>query len=319
MEYSKLGKAGVRVSKICLGTAFRAQESEKVCLKVIHRALDLGINFIDSANYYGQGRSETILGKALKDRRDDVVLTTKVWSPVAQGPNDRGLSRFHILREVERSLQRLSTDHIDLYLLHAYDKETPLEETLRSLDDLVRQGKVRYTGCCNFTAVQVVEALWASEVGGIEPISCVQSQYNLLYRWEIEPELLSLCQRHGLGVMTYSPLAIGLLSGRFRRGQKPPEDTPWGKGQYDFDRAMSEQADDAVQTLVDIGGKHGKTPGQVALAWLLDHPEVTAPVIGPDLPEQVDEAVGALGWQLSADERKALDLVSKVEGPRKYT
>jgi aryl-alcohol dehydrogenase-like predicted oxidoreductase len=120
-------------------------------------------------------------------------------------------------------------------------------------------------------------------------------------------------------MMTYSPLAIGLLGGRFRRGQKPPEDTPWGKGQYDFDRAMSEQADDVVQTLVDIGGKHDRTPGQVALAWLLDHPEVTAPVIGPDLPEQVDEAVGALGWQLSADERKALDLVSKVEGPRKYT
>lgn len=318
MEYRNLGKSGVKVSSICLGTAFRGQEDDKICARIIERAVDLGIHFIDCANYYGQGRSETILGKAIKKKRDDLVITTKVWSPIGQGPNDRGLSRFHILREAERSLKRLQTDHIDVYLLHAFDRETPLEETLRAMDDLVRQGKVRYVGACNFTAAQVVEALWSADAHGCDPFVCLQNQYNLLNRWEIEPELLPLCKRHGLGLMTYSPLAIGLLSGRFRRGQPPPADTPWGKGQYDFEKAMSAQADEIVQTLVDLGNKHNKTPAQVAVAWILDHPEVTAPIIGPDLPEHVDEVVGGLTLQLSPEERSALDQASRVEGPRKY-
>jgi aryl-alcohol dehydrogenase-like predicted oxidoreductase len=284
----------------------------------VERAIDLGCNFIDTANSYGQGRSERILAKALKGNRDDIILTSKVWSQIGPGPNDWSLSRYHIMREVERSLQRLEMDHLDIYLLHAFDETTPIEETLRAMDDLIRQGKTRYVGCCNFKAWQVCEALWTSDVLNIHSFICIQSQYSLLHRWEIEPELISLCRKYGLGIMTYSPLAIGLLTGRFRRGQAPPPDTPWGKGSYNFEEAMTEQNDRIIQKLIEIGKHHDKTPAQVAIAWILDHPEVTSAIIGPDLPEQVDENFGALDWKLSPEERAALDEVSKVEGPRRY-
>jgi aryl-alcohol dehydrogenase-like predicted oxidoreductase len=242
-----------------------------------------------------------------------------VWSRIGQGPNDAGLSRYHIVREVERSLKRLGTDRIDLYLLHNWDPEAPLDETLRATDDLVRQGKVIYLGACNFSALQVAEALWTADRLGLDAFACLQNQYNLLNRWMVEPELLPLVQRHGLGLMTYSPLAIGLLTGRFRRGQPPPADSPWGRGNHDFERAMTQQTDAVVQTLIDVGGRHDRTPAQVAIAWLLDHAELTAPMIGPDLPEHVDEAFGALGWSLPAEERVVLDRVSEVELPRLHT
>ena len=318
MEYTQLGRAGVKVSRVCLGTAFRGQADEQVCIRVIDRALDLGCNFVDCANFYGQGRSETIVGKALKSKRDDVVLTTKVWSTMGPGPNDRGLSRFHILREIDRSLDRLQTDHVDLYLLHAFDSDTPLEETLRAMDDVVSQGKARYVGACNFTAAQTVEALWVADALGLRPLVCLQNQYNLLHRLEIEPEVLPLCRRRGLGMMTYSPLAIGLLSGRFRRGQAPPPDSPWAGGHYDYERALTEQADQTIQTLLDIGARHGRTAAQVAMAWLLDHPEVSAAIVGPDSPEHVQDVCGGLEWGLSPEEREALDQVSRVEPPRRY-
>ncbi|MFH1567907.1 MAG: aldo/keto reductase [Gemmatimonadota bacterium] len=318
MDYVNLGRAGVKVSRICLGTAFRGQADDKTCVRIIDRALDLGCNFIDSANFYGQGRSETIVGKALKQKRDDAVLTTKVWSPMGQGPNDRGLSRFHIMRELERSLKRLQTSHVDLYLLHAFDGDTPLDETLRAMDDLVAQGKVRYVGACNFTAAQVVESLWTGDSLGLRPLACLQNQYNLLHRWELEPELLSLCRRRGLGLMTYSPLAIGLLSGRFRKGQAPPPDSPWAKGHYDLIRALTDQVDDIIQTLVDLGGKHGKSPAQVAVAWILDHEEVSAAIVGPDTPDHVDDVCGGLEWRLTPEERHALDQASRVELPKRY-
>ena len=311
MEYRNIGKAGVKVSRICLGIAFRGHGDEKTCTRVIERAMDLGCNFIDCANYYGRGRSETILGKALKGKRDDIVLTSKVQSQMGDGPNDRGLSRFHIMREVERSLVRLQTDHIDIYLLHHFDAETPLEETLKTMDDLVRQGKVRYVACCNFRAWQLVRALWVSDAHGLEPFVCLQSQYNLLNRREIEDDLMPVCRTFGLGMMTYSPLAVGLLTGRFRRGQAPPPDTPWGKRQYDFEKTMDAQVDAVVQKLIDIGQARDRTPAQVAIAWILDHEEITAPIIGPDLPEHVDEVFGALDWHLDSEERAALDEISQ--------
>ena len=322
MEYRRLGKAGVRVSPICLGTAFRAYwhgySDEQTSIRVIERAIDLGCNFIDCANFYFQGQCEIVLGKAIKGKRDDLVITSKVWSPIGEGINDKGLSRFHIMREAERSLERLQTDHIDVYLLHNFDPHTPLEETLRAMDDLVRQGKVRYVGCCNFNAWKVMEALWKSDVGGWDPMVCIQNQYNLLNRWEIEPELLPLCRQNGLGIMTYSPLAIGLLSGRFRRGQAPPEDSPWARGGYDFERAMTEQVDHIVQTLIDIGQKRGKTPAQVAIAWILSREGVTAPIIGPDFPAQLEEVFGALEVELTVEEQEALDGISAFEKPWKY-
>jgi aryl-alcohol dehydrogenase-like predicted oxidoreductase len=324
MNYIRLGQAGVKVSRICLGTAFRAfwrgQTDEATAMRTIQKAVELGCNFIDCANSYFQGRCEEVLGRTIKEmgNRDDLVITTKVLSQIGPGPNDRGLSRFHIMREIERSLQRLQMDHVDVYLLHHFDAETPLEETLRAMDDLVRQGRTRYVGACNFTAAQTAEALWVAERGGLDRFAVLQNQYNLLNRWEIEPELAPLCKRQGLGLMTYSPLAIGLLSGRFRRGQKPPQDSPWGEGGYNFEEAMSEQTDRIVQKLIEIGKEHGRTPAQIAVAWLLDHPEVTAPIIGPDRPEHVEEVWGALEVELSREQRQALDEVSQWEGPKKY-
>jgi len=221
MEYRRLGKAGVKVSPLCLGTGVRGELDEARLTRTIERAIDLGCNFLDCANNYGRGRSEQVLGKAIRGKRDDLVITSKVWTPTGPGPNDRGLSRYHIMREVERSLEKLGTDRIDIYYLHNVDPETELEETLRTMEDLVRQGKVRYVGASNYGASQVVELLWTADRLGLEPIACLQNQYNLLHRWQMEPELLPLCRRYGLGLITYSPLAIGLLSGRFRRGEAP--------------------------------------------------------------------------------------------------
>lgn len=325
MEYRKLGRTGIEVSSICLGTAFRAQDDEAMCIRVIDRAIDLGCTFVDTA-LYGQGRSEEIVGKALKDKRDEVVLCTKVANSLGPGPNRTGLSRLNVMRAVEASLERLQTDHIDLYLLHSFDPHTPLEETLRALDDLVHQGKVRYIGCSNFKAWKIMQALWTSDRRHLASFVCIQDQYNLINRWELEPDMIPLCREQGLGIMTYSPLAIGLLTGAYRRGQEPPAGTVWSKTEgrglsahkYDFAEAMSERVDTIVQTLIDIGQAHGKTPAQVAIAWLLDHPEVTAPILGADLPEHVDDAFGAADWRLAPEDRAQLDLVSTLAGPKKY-
>ena len=325
MDYRKLGSCGVKVSPICLGTAFRAfmrgRTDEQTCIDVIKCAVDFGVNFIDCANFYSLGGSEEILGKALKElkgKRDDLVLTSKVYSRIGEGPNDRGLSRYHIMREIDRSLRRLQTDRIDIYLLHHFDPDTPLEETLWTMDDLVRQGKIRYIGYCNFTAAQVVEALWTCDRRGLTPPACLQNQYNLLHRREIEPEILPRCWQHGLGMMTFSPLAVGLLTGIYRRGQQPPTDSLWGQDTGRFEKIMTERIEEIVRTLVDIGADHGITPAQVAIAWILDHPEVTSAIIGPDLPEHVEEVCGAVNWHLPDDARQRLDDVSGMELPGKY-
>ena len=325
MEYRYLGKTGLQVSPICLGTAFRGEIDENAGIRVIETALDLGCNFIDSA-FYGEGRSEKIIGKALKGRREHVVLCTKIFGTAGKGPNYTGLSRFNLMQGVEKSLKRLQTDYIDLYLAHSFDPVTPLEETLSTFDDLVRQGKVRYIGCSNWPVYKVVDALWTSDRRNLEPFVCLQYNYSLLARWETELELLPMARDHGLGLMCYSPLAIGLLTGQFRRGAVPPENSPWGKkprpglsrSMYPFDEAMTDKLDGIVQTLIDVGDKYGKTPAQVALAWILDHEEVTAPIIGPDFPEQVEESLGAVGWTLEPEDRARLDEVSVPELPRKY-
>lgn len=325
MEYRRLGKTGIKVSSICLGTAFRAQDDEAICIRVIDRAIDLGCNFIDTA-LYGAGRSEEIVGQAIKEKRDEVFLCTKVNGSLGKGPNRGGLSRLNLMRAVEDSLQRLQTEHIDLYLLHNFDPQTPLEETISALDDMVHQGKVHYIGCSNFKPWKIIESLWISDCRNLMSFVCIQNQYNLLNRWELEPDLMPLCREHGLGIMTYSPLAIGLLSGYYRRGQAPLKGTPWSKEEgrglsahkYDFEEAMTERVDRIVQTLIDIGQRYDKTPAQVAIAWILDHPEVTAPILGADLPAHVDDAFGAADWRLTPEDRQALDEVSTQEGPRRY-
>ena len=317
MDYRYLGKTGLRVSPICVGTAFRGQKDEYTCIRTIEQAIELGLNFLDTA-LYGKGQSEIIVGKALKGKRDSAVITTKIFGTLGDGPNHQGLSRINLMQGVEASLQRLQTDYIDLYLMHAFDAHTPLEETLRALDDIIRQGKVRYIGCSNYPVWKVMESLWISDRRNLEEFVCLQYQYNLLNRADVEPELMPMCRELGLGLMTYSPLAIGLLTGRFRRGQAPPSDSPWGKNpgsglsrsKYPFEEAMTGRVDRIVQTLIDLGAKYDRTPAQVAVAWILDHEEVTAPILGPDLPEHVEEAFGALGWRLEREDRALLDEIS---------
>ncbi len=287
----------------------RGDLDEERFIRSIERAIDLGCNFIDCANNYGRGQSEILLGRAIKGKRDSLVITSKVFTRVGPGPNDQGLSRSHIMREVERSLRKLQTDWIDIYYLHKVDPETRIEETLRTMEDLVRQGKVRYVGASNHTAAQVVELLWAADRLGLEPIVCLQNHYNLLHRWEVEPELLAVCRRYGLGLMTYSPLAVGLLSGRFRRGATPPADTYWD--QQRLQEALSERADRVIQALVGMADQRGTTPARLALAWILDHEEITAPIVGADRPEYVDDVFGALAIELTQQERLALDAVSQ--------
>ena len=309
MEYRNFGTAGVKVSPICLGVAFRGRPDKAIQRATIERAIDHGVNFIDCANTYQRGESERVLGETIKGRRDQFVITTKVCEPIGEGPNDRGLSRFHIMREIEKSLSRLQTDYIDIYLLHHVDPTTPIEETLRALDDLVRKGMIRYVGCANFAAWQVCKALWICDRRNLAPFICVQNHYNLLDR-SPERELMSFCSAEGLGIMTYSPLAVGLLTGRFRHGVSPPPDTSWAQRQPAFEKAMSPDADRVVETLIRIGTARGKTPAQVAIAWILSHPEISAAMIGPDTPEHVEENVGGVGWELTDDERAALDEAS---------
>jgi aryl-alcohol dehydrogenase-like predicted oxidoreductase len=316
MKYQRLGKAGVKVSRLRLGTGVRGPLDEASLTRAIERAIELGCNFLDCANNYGRGQSEIVLGKAIRGKRDDLVITSKVWTPVGKGPNDRGLSRFHILREVEHTLTKLGTDRIDIYYLHRVDPETDLDETLRTMEDLVRQGKVRYVGASNHNAAQVVELLWAADRLGLEPVACLQNHYNLLHRWTVEPELLSLCRRYGLGLTTYSPLAIGLLAGRYRRGGGPPPGVPWSQAW--LDEALSERGDQVVQMLIDLAAERAVTPAQMAVAWILDHPDVTAPIVGADRPEYVDDVFGALDIELTDEEREALDAVSLWDSPGRY-
>ena len=316
MEYRRLGKTGVKVSRLCMGAGVRGELDEDRFIRNIHQAIDLGCNFIDCANNYGKRQSEILLGKAIKGKRDDLVITSKVFTRVGSGPNDKGLSRYHIMGQVERSLRRLQTDHIDIYYMHNVDPETEMQETLRTLEDLVRQGKARYLGASNHSAAQVMELFWIAERLGLEPIACLQNQYNLLHRWTVEAELLTLCRRFALGLVTYSPMAVGLLSGRLMLGQAPPPDGPWTRDS--LAGALTERAMGAIGTLTDLARARGKTPAQLAIAWILDHPEITAPILGADRPEYTAEVFGALDISLTAEEREALDEASRGPTPGRF-
>ncbi|MFS8543483.1 MAG: aldo/keto reductase, partial [Limnochordales bacterium] len=284
-------------------------EAESV--RIIHRALDAGINFLDTANVYGQGASETIVGKALKGRRHEVVVATKFSRPVGDGPNDRGNSRWHIMREVEGSLKRLGTDYIDLYQVHRPDPDTPLDETLSALTDLVRQGKVRYIGTSTFPAWQLCESLWISDRMNLERFVCEQPPYNILNR-SIERELLPFAQKHGFGIIPWSPLAAGWLSGKYRRGQPPPPDSRAIRRRWDLESELSARRFDAVERLEALAREVGKSISQVALNWLLQQPAVTAPIIGPRTMEHLEDNLGALGWALS---REHLDAIDRIVPP----
>lgn len=328
MEYVSFGTAGVKVSRIALGLGFRGQSDEEEAERLIRQAIDGGINLIDCANVYGlmddrnyAGRSEIILGRALKGRRDDVVITSKVYAQIGEGPNDQGASRYHILREVERSLQRLNTDRIDVYLLHGFDSTTPLQEQYRALDDLVRQGKVRYVGACNYQAWQVCRALWVQDRINASPLITVQNPYSLLNRG-LETEMFPLARALGIGIMAYAPLATGLLSGAYRPGQLPPEWSLWGgRRREQFSQTLSGQAAAALTAVREVAQRSGATVAQVALKWVLSHPEITVAISGTDDRTQLQENLGAIDAQISPEDLAHLNAVSVgmsmfLDGPK---
>ncbi len=318
MEYVNFGTAGIQVSRLAFGLGFRGQPDEAEAQRVIEHAFELGINLIDCANWYGpmdnranQGRSEVILGRALKGKRDNVVITTKVAAPTGAGPNDEGLSRYHIMREVERSLKRLDTDHVDIYLVHRFDELTPLEETIRTLDDIVRAGKALYVGCCNYAAWQVCKSLWIADKYNATPYMCAQNLYNLLNR-QMEGEMFDLVKDTGLGAMAFSPLAVGLFSGIYSPDRPPPSGTLFAtRNRDDFARMMEEGSARVITTVRRLADELGKTPAQLALAWVLSHPEITVAISGADTTEHLNDNIGAVGWTLDDSIREQLDTASE--------
>ncbi|MGV3721701.1 MAG: aldo/keto reductase [Actinomycetota bacterium] len=308
MEYVNLGRAGVKVSRLCLGTMmFGGATDEAESTKIIHRALELGINFIDTANMYNAGESETVTGKAIRRRRDDVVLATKAKNPMGDGPNDQGLSRVHLIRECEKSLRRLGTDYVDVYYLHAPDLTTPLEESLRAMNDLVRQGKVRYVACSNYYAYQVALMLGVSAAQNLERIACVQPLYNIVNR-EVEVELFPFCREQGLGVVVYSPLARGVLTGKYLPGAPPPEGSRAARGDRRMHQTeLRDESFSVAQQLNPLAEAHGCTLSQFAVAWTLANPVVTSAIIGPRTMEQFEDSLPALDLKLTAEDEAAVD------------
>ena len=325
MDYRNLGRTGVKVSPLCLGTmnfGYRTTESDAIA--IIHQALDQGINFIDTADLYGrpaqggrgQGITEQIVGKALQGKRDQVVLATKFYAPMnPDDPNARGGSRRHTMQACEDSLRRLNTDYIDLYQMHRPDPEVPIDETLRALDDLVHAGKVRYIGTSTFAGWQILEGLWQSERLCLNRFVSEQPRYNLIDR-RIESEVLPMAREYGIAVLPYSPLAGGILTGKYDRQESFPEgtrmlDQAWGEWATSF---LSDQVYNVVDVITGLAAEHDCTVSQIALAWLLAQPGVTSPIIGPRTLEQFEDNYGALEVELSLAYQEKINEVTLPGG-----
>jgi aryl-alcohol dehydrogenase-like predicted oxidoreductase len=309
MEYRNFGTGGVKVSPIALGLGFRGQADPAAAERTIRAAIENGINLIDCANVYGltdsrefAGTSEQVLSKVLKDHRDDLVVTSKVFSPIGPGPNDTGLSRFHIMREIERTLRRLDTDHIDVYLVHGYDDVVALEEQFRALDDLVTQGKTRYIGVCNYQAWQVIQAVGIQDQIGADRLITVQNPYSLLNR-ALEYEMFPMLANTSIGAMAYSPLAVGLLSGAYVPEEIPPDHTLWGSIRRDwYPEVLQGRAADVLSAVNAVANERSLTMPQVAFAWVLSHPEVTVAISGADTESQIEDVAQAADVILSYEE-----------------
>lgn len=321
VERRRLGTTDFMVSPLCMGTMqFGWTADEETSLAVLTAGLEAGINFIDTADVYSRwvpgnpgGVSERIVGKWLKQeprRRAEVVIATKVRGRMWDGPDGEGLSRSHILKAVEDSLERMGIETIDLYQLHSPDPATPIEETLRALDELIRGGKVRAIGCSNFDATQTSEALSVSDEKSLASFVTTQPHYNLVHRREYEAELETLCLDRGLAVLPYSPLASGFLTGKYVQGRPHPADSPRRSSQRVRDLERIPAAWKALDVVRRIAQAHGRSPSQVALAWLLGRPGVTSPIIGPRSIEQFEDNLGALGFDLDPDLRRQLDEAS---------
>ncbi|TEU17730.1 MAG: aldo/keto reductase [Anaerolineales bacterium] len=311
MEYVKLGRSGLKVSSVCLGTMTFGREADvETSFKIMDRYVEMGGSFFDTADVYSAGVAEEVVGRWLKQRgtREGIVLATKVYGVTGPGPNDGGLSRIHIQRAVEASLKRLQVEVIDLYQVHRWDPDVPVEETMRALDDLVRQGKVRYLGCSNLAAWQLCKFLRVSERNHWASFVSIQPVYNALNR-AIEGEVLPLCEAEGLGVITYNPLAGGMLTGKYRRGQSMPGGTRLEAFRRYHERYFTEDALDIVEGFVEAARQRGATPAQLAFAWVLSEPRVTCPIIGARNLEQFNDTVGGLGIELTPAERDAIPAV----------
>jgi aryl-alcohol dehydrogenase-like predicted oxidoreductase len=316
MKMHNLGSTGVRVSEHCLGAMMfgkMGNPDHDECVRIVHRALDAGVNFIDTADVYSRGESEEIVGKAISGRRDDVVLATKVHAQMGTDPNMQGNSRRWIQREVENSLRRLGTDWIDLYQVHRPDEAADVDDTLGALSDLVHQGKIRYAGSSTFPAEYIVEAQWVAERRGRERFRCEQPPYSILVR-EVERSVLPTCQRYGMGVIPWSPLAGGYLAGRYRKGAELPPDSRMARrfgSQFEDERqrAVHEQRVDAVEELLKVTADAGITITHLAIAFVLEHPAVTSAIIGPRTMEQLDDALAGADVRLDEATLDAIDHV----------
>ena len=324
MHYRQLGKSGLFVSELCFGAMSLGNDGywgkiggldETGGQRLVDLAFDSGINFFDTADVYSHGESERILGQAIRDKRDRVVLATKVRGRMSQEINDVGLSRRHILQGCENSLRRMGTDYIDLYIVHSFDFVTPLEETLSALNDLVRQGKVRYLGCSNFFAWQLMKALAISGKHHWEKFVSLQAYYSLVAR-DVELELMPLCEDQGLGLTPWSPLAAGFLTGKYPRGGQGPRDARRSKEDQNFIQFEEDRAYAILDVVKRIAGARGASPAQVSLNYLLRKPAVSSVLIGATKPEQLQDNLKTVEWELSPEEIQALDAVSAP--PRLY-
>lgn len=313
MEYRSLGRTGVKVSSLCLGCMmFGGKTTPADSAAIIDRALDAGINFLDTANVYSTGRSEEATGEALKrnGRRNEVVLATKVHGKMGPGPNDMNNTRRHIIEQCEASLRRLQTDWIDLYQIHRPQSDMPIDETLRAMDDLVRSGKVRYIGTSTFAAWQMIESLWVSKEYGLNRFVCEQPPYNLLDR-RIERELLPMAQSYGIATIPWSPLAGGLLTGKYSRDSQPPEDSRYANADANpmYRRRMNDAIWDVIEGLEAIAKEKGVSLSQLSLAWCMQQPGVTSPIIGPRTMEQLEDNLKAVDVIITDDDLKAINRV----------
>lgn len=316
MNYRRLGRTGLKVSEICLGTmTFGHGTNEEEATRIVDLAFDAGINFFDTANSYADSESEMILGKALQGRRRNAVVATKFFNPMGPDVNDSGMSRFHMMQAVEDSLRRLQVDYIDIYYIHHVDTQTPLDETLRALDDLVRQGKVRYTACSNYEAWRLLEAVWRSDHKGWERFAAYQPQYSLVVR-DIEQEIIPVCELKGIGVVVWSPLGGGFLTGKYTPGQRTVPGTRSEEGWAYPDRYFAANADEILDVLLEIAKELGRSPAQVATRWVLEQPAITSAIVGARTLIQARDNFGAAGWTLPANALGRLNDVSHL--PDRY-
>lgn len=309
MKYRQVGSAGVRVSVIGIGTNRFGSEAlpQAAVNNIIDAAADLGINYIDTANSYAKGQSEETLGKALKGRWDKFVVASKFWFPVGEGTNDRGASRYHLINALENSLRRLQSDHIDLYYIHRWDEHTPIEETLRALDDLVRMGKIRYVGVSDFASWQMAHTKLLAEVRGWAPIVVIQSEYHMLER-KVEQEVLPYCRAHNVGFVPYFPLAGGFFTGKYRRGAAPPAGSRGERSSYVQDY-MTDANYDRIEALTEWAGARDRGLNELARAWLLAQPQVCSVISGATKLEHVMSNAKAGDWTLTAEELEQVDAI----------